>query len=186
MFSYKCIAILGRSRVGKDTIASLLSEQLGYPILRLSTPVKDSCAALFDIPRGHFETDHKEHVDERYNKTPRDLLVWMTRAVQRDFPSDFFVRSLMTRIHSLFSTTQGHSSGGVIIPDVRFEHDVHLLRQLGALIVKVTRNDAPVLHAHEDSIDALRGDIVVENNGTLDELRKRAIGIGTYVQTTSG
>jgi hypothetical protein len=167
MSGLKLIGILGKSRVGKDTLATILANDLGYAIHRLSMPVKDACHKLFNIPRDDLESDAKEVVDPRYEKTPRDLLVWLTNAVQRDFPPEFFVERMLSEC----------SEKGIIIPDVRFERDVNLLRKHGAVIIKVTRVDAPVCHEHESSIDALHGDFLLENNSTLYDFEKKAYTI---------
>ena len=112
-------------------------------------------------------------MDPRYGKTPRDLLVWLTTLVQKDFPSDFFIKR--------FLATCPPGVNGVIIPDVRFEHDVNLVRRYGGVIVKVIRPDAPVAHDHESPIDALRGDIVLENNAHLGDFEKKVYSLATYL-----
>lgn len=175
MSGLKLIGILGKSRVGKDTLATILANDLGYAIHRLSMPVKDACHKLFNIARDNLESDAKELVDPRYGKTPRDLLVWLTNVVQKDFPPEFFVERMLAEC-----TSQGDSKG-IIIPDVRFEHDVNLLRKHGAVIIKVTRVDAPVCHEHELSIDALHGDFLLENNSTLYDFEKKAYTFSAYL-----
>lgn len=170
MHGLKLVGLLGRSRAGKDTVANILSRELGFPIVRLSMPVKKACSELFDIPLEDLDSHAKEIVDPRYGKTPRDLLVWMTTAVQMEFPSHFFIDRLLETCSAL-------NVKGVIIPDVRFEYDANAIRLHGGTIVKITRKDAPVFHAHEDSIDALRGDIIVENDATIYELERKARGL---------
>jgi len=157
----KIIALLGKSRVGKDTAATIFSEAFGFPIVRLASPVKDAVHVLFDIPRGHLDSYQKEVIDPRYGKTPRDLMVWLTSVIQRDFSKDFFFRRLRERFPSDIQ--------GIVIPDVRFAHDVSMLRDHGATIIKITRNNAPVCHAHEDGIDALSGHLWLKNDDTLED-----------------
>lgn len=171
----KIIALLGKSRVGKDTAAAILSDVFGYPIARLATPVKDAVHALFDIPRDRLETFEKELADPRYEKTPRDLMVWLTSQLRRDFSQDFFFKRMMMNYPPI-------STAGIIIPDVRFPEDVLMLREHGALIIKITRGHAPVVHHHEEAIDTLSGHLLLENNGTLEEYEEAVHRLSNYLK----
>jgi hypothetical protein len=170
------IGVLGRSRSGKDTAAAILSEVLGFPIHRLAAPVKDACHALFDIPRDVMEHGGKEVVDARYGKTPRDLLMWLTSSMQRDFPPDFFFSRLVARLPVI--------ARGVIVPDVRYRHDVDNIRQRGGIVIKISRDHPPVRHAHEHAIDALHGDMLLENNETLEAFEKRVLACAQTLACT--
>ena len=161
------VGLLGRSRSGKDTAAAILSDVLGYPIVRLATPIKDACHALFDIPQDCLEHGTKDVVDERYGKTPRDLMMWLTSTMQHDFPPDFFFSRLLARIPA--------AAPGVVVADVRYRHDVEMIRERGGIIIKITRDRAPVHHPYEGGIDALHGDVLLENNGTLEDFEKRVV-----------
>jgi hypothetical protein len=162
----KIVAFLGRARVGKDTASTIFSKTLGYPILRLSTPIKNACHELFGIPREHFESDEKERLVPRYGKTPRDLMVCLTHAIKQNFEADFFVNHLVSRIPG--------GCDGVIIPDVRYEEDIRLLRKkYGAVVIKITKKHSTVLHDHENHIDRLRADVILTNNGDLCSFENR-------------
>lgn len=166
------IALLGRSRVGKDTAATILSKAFGFHILRLSSPIKDACSVLYDIPRERLDSSHKEIVDPRYGRTPRDLMVQMTAVVRAGVPSDFFVTRLMSRA----------KPPGIIIPDVRYQEDVDVLKTHDALVLKITRADAPVLHAHEDPIDSMNADVVFKNDDDLCIFEKRILCFAEHIK----
>lgn len=161
------IGLLGRSRTGKDTAAAIVSNVLGYPLRRLASPIKDACHVLFDIPRHSLEHSDKDVVDARYGHTPRDLMMWLTTTMQRDFPPDFFFSRLLDTIPP--------DAPGIVIPDVRYQHDVDNIRKRGGVVIQITRDHAPVRLVHERSIDALDGDVLLENNGTLDAFEKRVM-----------
>ena len=169
------IALLGKSRVGKDTAAEILSTTLGFPVLRLSSPIKDACHSLFDIPRDDLDSDQKEVVDPRYGKTPRDLMVWMTDAARRQFPPDFFFQRLLSRCPE--------GCPGVVIPDVRYAADLELLRHHKALVLKIVRTDSPVTHSHEAHIDDLVGGAVLLNDGGLDDFKKHVECVAKYIKS---
>jgi hypothetical protein len=170
----KFIALLGKSRVGKDTVATILSSTLGFPIVRLSSPIKDACHVLFDIPREDLDSEKKEVIDPRYGKTPRDLLVWMTHAVQNEFPSDFFFRRLLLNCPE--------TCEGLIIPDLRYEHDLDMIRREQALVIKIIRQGAPVIHSHETHIDALSADVILKNDGELGEFEKQVYCVARCIK----
>ena len=174
----KIIALLGKSRVGKDTAAAILSTTLGFPIVRLSAPIKDACHVLFYIPRDDLDSAQKEIVDPRYEKTPRDLLVWMTHAVQKEFPPSFFFQRMLSSCP--------HTCRGIVIPDLRYEHDLRMIQQHQGMVLKITRSDAPVLHSHEAHIDALPAGVVLRNDGDLEEFEKRVCRVATCIKLNWG
>lgn len=66
-----------------------------------------------------------------------------------------------------------------IIDDVRFENEYAMLREEGALMVRVNRPDAPISgnrgHVSEHRLDELPFDYVIENTGTKGELSRKAV-----------
>lgn len=158
------LGILGRARVGKDTAADIATGSFGYTMARLSAPVKAACVQLFGLdPVAQMEGPEKDIVDPRYGVTPRDLLVWMTKNVQANFPSTFFMTRLLDT----------HGGKDIVIPDVRYQADVDEIRRLGGKILKIRRPGEG--HAHEDHIDAILADAVLENDGDKILFEKRVM-----------
>ncbi len=164
------IGILGRSRVGKDTVASLLVKQLGPDscvILRLSQPLKDAVKALYGFSDEQVETDIKEAVDPRYNITPRAAIQHVCEHMMKVHGHDFFSKRLY-EYDMLY-----HSGKTIIIPDVRYAHDLDMIRQRGGVIIKVTRPFGPqAWHPWEASIEGLQGDYLIENKYCLNHMEK--------------
>ena len=70
------IGLLGRSRVGKDTVADALVAALATfgaraEIWRLSQPLKDAVRSLYGFCENQIEGSEKELADPRYGITPR-------------------------------------------------------------------------------------------------------------------
>jgi len=80
------------------------------------------------------------------------------------------------------------AAGGVAIPDVRFKNEVEGVRAAGGKVIRIRRpgaglSGAAALHPSETeqaSIPDEAFDIVVENNGTLEELRAKAAALLTH------
>ena len=163
------IGIMGRSRVGKDSIAEfIINEHPEYKIQRLSAPLKQAVKALYDFTSDQTETNEKEAIDERWNKTPRETIVSLTDYMMAYMGVDFFTKKL----YHLYETKQ--ISQHMIIPDIRYIHDVIEIQKRGGIVIKVLRSDASVVHEFEKNIEQFGGaDHVIVNDGSLDDLRNK-------------
>jgi hypothetical protein len=66
----------------------------------------------------------------------------------------------------------------IIIPDVRYEHDLHEIRKRGGIIIKIIRNDPSLPHYEwENGIDDLIGDYTIYNSDTLENLHSQSANI---------
>ena len=156
------IGLLGRSRVGKDTVADYVACQYGYSVARLSTPVKEACKELFGFSKDQVDGAGKDVLDSRVGATPRQCMVWLAETTHKTYSPDFFFKRLLEGIDP---------SQRIVIPDVRYEADIRCIRELGGRILKISRSSAPVSYTFEGHIDMLHGDFHVMNNGSIEELQ---------------
>lgn len=163
------IGILGRSRVGKDTVATFLAESLGYSISRLASPIKGACRELFGFTAEQMEGPTKEHVDSHIGCTPRECMVWLTEHMRAQYGPTFFMDQLFSREKNVQS--------GIVIPDVRYASDMEAIRRRGGIIIKVSRKHPEFRHDFEDHIDTLHGDIHITNDGTIEDLRRQCAAL---------
>lgn len=138
------IGLLGRSRVGKDTVAGFIQAALperGYRIWRFADPVKRAVTALYGFDRDDLETDKKDVVCPRRGVSPRDAMQSITRTYMERHGTGFFSEQLLYawKQQSVHTGAPPH----VIIPDVRYPDDVARIRALGGIVIKVERPDAP-------------------------------------------
>lgn len=160
------IGLLGRSRVGKDTAANAIVTILGTDntdISRLSQPLKDAAQILYGFTTEQVEDGQKEVVDPRYGLTPRVCIQRMCDHLMSQHGVDFFSRQFYQR----------HTSTNkvIIVPDIRYEHDIRHIRQLGGVIIKVERPSVTIpRHQWEDHIDGLCGDFHVINDSSIKKL----------------
>lgn len=160
------IGLLGRSRVGKDTVAKQVIAALGEDntlVTRLSQPLKDAVRSLYGFTQEQVEDDLKEVVDPRYGISPRVCIQKLCMHIMDTHGKDFFSRQLYNQYdHGTFSKKV------VIIPDVRYEHDIQEIRKRGGVVIKVLRTSPSIpLHPWEDNIECLQGDYEIQNNKDL-------------------
>lgn len=154
------IGLVGRSRVGKDTVASFFEGT--HKVRRLAQPVKDACKVLYGWSDVEVESAVKEQVDPRWGVTPRFAMVHLTQSMRQCMGANFFTKSF-------FDSWDGSP---IVIPDVRFIEDIQEIHKRGGVTIKITRKGVPD-HLFECPIDSAQTMFEVENNGTLDELRTK-------------
>jgi hypothetical protein len=171
-FSATVISISGYAQVGKDTLAGFLIEQ-GYKRLAFADSLRDALWVLNPwVPI---------HGGERYYQlqTVVDLLGW----------DDAKAHPEIRRLLQVMGTEVGRQilgenvwvdllkrkiepEGKYVVTDTRFPNEFKALRDLGAQMVRVTRDGIGPVNGHksETALDEFIFDVTVENDGTLEEL----------------
>lgn len=155
----KVVALCGRRRVGKDTIAQHLiqrgSDMRGggavtrWAHVKIAAHLKTCVAAIFDLTEAEVEGDDKDTPirHEPYRSahvTPRRLMQWFgTDVMQHAFARDvcpnvgrfFWVRHTVLQIKEIMERDGGSN---VVISDVRFPHELDILEQeFGSNLIKI-------------------------------------------------
>ena len=151
------IGLVGRSRVGKDTVAQIFSDK--YKLKRLAQPVKDACKVLYGWDDFILESNLKEIKDEKWGVSPRTAMVNLTNSIKKLNGPDFFVRRF-------FDTWDGVPT---IIPDVRYASDVNEIHSRGGITIKIEKLGGPQ-HEFENEIDDIKTTYKIHNNGSVSDL----------------
>jgi hypothetical protein len=62
----------------------------------------------------------------------------------------------------------------VIVSDGRFPDEINMIKEMGGIIIKIVRNNNYDIHHESESyISKLNADIIIDNNGNIDELNKK-------------
>jgi hypothetical protein len=165
------IGLLGRSRVGKDTAASFIINTLGSEqacITRLSQPLKDAAKCLYGFTQEQVEDHKKEEIDQRLGVTPRVCIQKLCEHIMSLHGNDFFSKQLYSRYD-----TSGFGFKHIVIPDIRYEHDIHEIRIRGGIIIKIVRTSDVPQHAWEDHVDSIHGDFLVANDSDITTLHTK-------------
>lgn len=187
------LGIVGFLGSGKGTVGDILAADYSFKKLAFADPLKDAVSSIFGWRRALLEGDtqesreFRETVDPFWSArlgkeiTPRKALQLMgTEAGRNVFGEDIWVASLVSR-------AQVHHN--VVVTDVRFRNEIAALREEGGKIVRVKRGPEPEyydvalynrgimdithpnIHPSEWDWIGSEFDMVIENEGTIDDLK---------------
>jgi hypothetical protein len=177
----KFILIHGFAGSGKSSFAELLSQRMvGAYILSLAEPLKEGMLNLFDVNSSALfgPSELREgQLNDKY--TIREALQKLGDCV-RDIDPDILAKRI----------AREPRSGVAIIPDVRYENELRVIRNYysirvpstSALCVKITKEGTgPGEHPSEWGISDDQFDIVLDNNSTLEDLVNRFMSSEVYI-----
>ena len=166
------LLLSGYARSGKDSVANLLEEEMGYRRFAFADALKEMVSTLTGIPVALFHSQQKDSVipGPSSSKTYRDLLIEVAdqkRAIDPD-------------IFSRFVGTQIVESGAsyVVISDWRYRREESFLRSfLDQTLYQIRRarvvrstvipSEKPIEH----DLDGEPMDLIIPNNGSISDLR---------------
>lgn len=173
------IGINGVKGAGKDTLGTYLADNYGFELLSFAALLKESFAALFDIPVEDLESlknDPVAMVTLTYRSglqiemTVRTALQRYGTEAHRDvFGTDFWIEQAY-RVHSLdYSKLYAWT-------DARFKNELLSVRTLGGINVRVDRTVAEDGDAHvsEEAPPAELIDYTLDNNRDIEWLLMQA------------
>lgn len=147
----------------------------------------DEQQAMLHCPKWpHFISEHQE-IQDRPGQTAvtvRRILQWWGTEYRRAQDPDYWTKA-WGRMVEQFDLKRLH----VLIDDVRFMNELQVIKEHGGLIVKIERPgfDGANNHASETSLDAYHDwDMVLLNDGTLDEFKIKVEQLAIRLQTTQG
>ena len=169
----RIIALCGRKRTGKDTVANYLCKEYDYKNVKFAEPLKTAVQAMFGFTYDQIE-NNKECVDKFWGVSPRNALKFfgcdiMQIEIQKLLPDvgrSFFVKSLLSK----------YPNDMIVISDMRFLHEYNAIKEIeNTLVIKIIRNsvDDGDTHISETELDMIEGDFTINNNGDLDALEKQ-------------
>jgi hypothetical protein len=197
------IGVCGFIGSGKDTIADYLVNFHEFRRESFASTLKDAVASVFGWDRTMLEgrtkeaREWREQVDPWWadrlsmpTLTPRWVLqYWGTEVCRKAFHDDIWIASLENKLRN--------SKDHVVISDCRFPNEISSIKNAGGKIVWVQRGELP--DWYETAIDANRGsnvainelkmrkihasetawvgtefDLILDNNGTIDDLYTQA------------
>lgn len=164
------IGLLGRSRSGKDTVASIIQSlypSQKYSIVRLSTPIKEASRHLFAFEEDQIEGHRKEVIDERWGITPRQVFQTITADTMKYMGTSFFTKLLYDKYD------KGFFGKYIIIPDIRYEHDIAEILNRGGVVFKIERTQLPFSYECEKHLDLITHLPLIRNDSTVDDLQKQ-------------
>lgn len=193
------ISITGKIGSGKDTIAEIIqqSTQLDWEVKKFAGKLKTIAELLCGVPKQNFESQEfkKNQMTEEWGMTYREFLQKLgTEALRNNLHENVWINALFSDYKaktvavgtSEFDITEKDELPNWIITDTRFPNEMDAVKSKNGLVIKVERSlklrkgyDTPNetdLHPSETSLDNYtEWDYVIENNGTLEELRAKVM-----------
>ena len=161
------IALCGQLRSGKNLVANMLNEIEHFEEIAFAEGIWETIALLFP---------------DQYDKVnkPRKLLQELGQGM-RAIDADVWVKRLMQRAEKL----KRHN---IVVTDLRQPNEFKALREAGFFIIRIESsieariaraeangdkfNYNDLLHETEKHVSGFDVDYVIENNGTIEDLRK--------------
>lgn len=199
------IGISGKAGAGKDTTAAILCELLrdvneGFNppiILSFAYTLKRVSAFILNLPIENFNTESgKNTFLPSWGMTIREFLQRLgTDAVRNNLHPDAWVIPVLdeyTRrmnLNRYLNTRKKESNDPlvyesiVIVPDLRFQNEYNAIRNLDGITIRINRPGLVTMnHVSETQLDNSTWDFVVENDGSIDELRDKLVSIANEIR----
>lgn len=176
----KIIAICGRRRSGKDTIADILCKDYGYHKIHIADLLKKVVQDMFDFDHKQLETNAKDEIDPRWGIAPREAMQFFGTNVMQykiqelipDIGKKFWIKSFLTK-----HIDENHADIKYVIPDLRFLHEEEELRKRGAVFWRVIRPQNVYTNAFDEHISEhewtkINVDHTFVNDASIEDLQK--------------
>jgi hypothetical protein len=171
------IGLAGRKGSGKDTAGAYLMERYGFVRASFAAPLKDSAAALFDVPVEVWESaknDPTARVILDYGNWTKSMTVremlqrYGTEAHRGVFGEDFWTKQLLDGLVS----SGVLDTENVVITDMRFLNETQATKDAGGFTVLIDRpaTDDGDTHASEVLPPDDLIDFTVENDSSIADL----------------
>ena len=168
------IGITGKKNHGKDTIANIIKEKYNFKIIHFADPLKKGCSHIFGLTYDQLYGNKKDIIDEYWKITPRKILQFVGTNLLRNQLSNIIPQiEDSIWIKHLEKILIDNPYTNFIIPDIRFQNEVNMLKKHHSIIFKVIR---PNLlneddHISEKGIDKINEfDKLILNDSTIDDL----------------
>lgn len=168
--SRKIVGITGRAGAGKDCVLRFIKERLpDIEEHRFAGPLKEATCKFFGWTAEQIEDrEFKEAIDPVWGFSPRVAMQRLGTEWGRGLRDDLWIH--MARVRLVRSNSQ------FVFPDVRFENEADFVRTNNGILIHVIRPGNKISnsdHASEAGIEIKDADIVIDNNGSLDDLRTK-------------
>ena len=171
------IGIVGKNRVGKDTLSNYLVNHHQFTQYSLAQPIKDVARILFDFNEEQLEGNDKEKIDKEWGISPRQFFQQfgteiMQKNIYKYLPGlkqkiplkTFWIAKTIKKIKK----DRDHKINKHVISDVRFLHEAKQILEMGGYLIKIERPSKEEILENNDFNDMIRM-CQIEDEGNLRE-----------------
>ena len=165
-------ALTGLAGVGKDTAAEQIADILGgAAIIALADGPKEMASDHFDLPINYFnDRDLKDTVLEETGSTPREMMVMWFDELFEEYGDDYTLQVNKDKIYDVAAAEH------VIITDIRYPVEFAWVKEDQIPLFNIKREAVQRTINHRTERGSNSG-VIVNNNGTIDELRNELVHI---------
>lgn len=194
MLKYK-IALVGKANSGKNTLANLLGANLSqyYRSIAFADPIKEMVLTMFPAadkeclfgPSNLRSNPIPGAFKDGNPLTYRDCLIDLGE-LGRKYNPDIWIERLDERLSKIknFVGTEGVET--VVVSDTRRLNEAQFLKMNNFFFIKINRDLSLKLnHTTETDQDGIKDsyfDYILNNNGTMDELRANVFDIVSLIK----
>lgn len=167
------IAICGKRRSGKDTVACMIKDLLPqYEIKKIAEPLKKGIQCFFGFTDDQIETNEKDEIDTFWDIKPRDVMQYIGTEIMQ-----YKINELIPNLNKNFWIKSFIKNNNVvekyiIISDLRFLHEYNELKKYNCIFIKIENINAPEdNHVSEQEFEKIQVDYIIKNNYTIDQLK---------------
>lgn len=176
------IGITGFKRSGKDTCGLYLIDNHNYIKYSFAGALKAACSEIFMFDYEQTEGSKKEDFDARWNINPRKVFQRFGTEIFRDSLEQFFPE--MKHLKNNFwiyrfkiwyqEQIKQNPNVRIVVTDVRFQNEADIIKELGGIIIKVSRKNimSNDKHASEINILNINADYDIKNDSTIEDYYK--------------
>lgn len=165
------IGLVGQKRVGKDLCADYLIKHFGFTKTHFADPLKEAVRHIFDLNDEQLYGNHKEIVDIRWNKSPRELFQLFGTDIMRNIMSPMLGLGNEIWVHRFKVWYEKHKKNNVVIADVRFPSEASEIKQMGGILIRIDgrkRTTPHDYHVSEQLVYQIPVDYIIKNDHTKD------------------
>ncbi|MBS3648719.1 hypothetical protein KEU06_08765 [Pseudaminobacter sp. 19-2017] len=171
------IAMTGKKRSGKDTVASMIAEETGYERIAFAGTLKGMIKFLL-MSSGMSAEEAERRVNGSEAEKEEPLVVLQDKSTRHAMQTlgtewrDTIGKDLWTDIVK----AKVQSTEGVIITDMRFPHEATFVDDHGGVKVRVVRPGTTSTDPHPSEVlmDQIEVDFTIYNHGSMDQLDEAA------------
>lgn len=185
------IAITGKANSGKNTISKLIyneikksNKNIRCKYIAFADPIKAMIRLMFpELPEKYLTGPsffRSEIIPGAFKDgnplTVRQLLIDLGTGIGRNYKESIWLDAFY---HTYNKSIKNKNM--IIVTDVRFKNEFDLLKQLGFYQIKLIRNNSTKINhiseTNQDSILDSEYNYIINNNGTLLDLKKEVTNI---------
>lgn len=188
------ILLTGKKFSGKTTVANYIKEKYNFKEYTFAEPLKEICRQVFHLSDSQLhDQEQKETIDNRWGITPRQMFQNMGDLMREQMPNYFNIPTEPKIFTQILENKLKGIDQNIIISDGRLPDEIKWFRSLEYpnpnisnkefnntqttgekfnVVIKIKRDGLKSYDTHITERYEYDCDIVLQNNGTIQELYK--------------